>query len=272
MKSFNILQNIIRREQEIIGKEFLAPVLRGGKVKVKVGNIIWECPLESDFSGWGVFRIQKNRTALFVREAEFWEKEMYLRQFPKLSLVLFFLDPSGIWWARDLKRQNYVIVYLVEGLLPFDGISAAFDRANYWYIGEDPKTDPRKSEALRNALENDIEPGNLKIPGLKIREHELYEAAFNFKQKNIEFQKSGKARKIEKALKLGNAELLDWVELPDGYRVRWKKGHTTLTSVINSKMSVVSAGLCLAGRDHEQDLTSLASLITGNEFLDPGFH
>lgn len=257
MKSSEILDEILEMENRLLWREFIAPVAGGRKVRARIENICLECVLQAPFSGWGVFEIHGPGKARLMREAEVWEKEAYLSAFPKASLVLFQRDAGGIWWAQDLRFRRFVPVYLVEGHLPFDVICASFDGVNYWHVSADPGGNPTKAQALRQAFESETDP-SFPMTG---RERDLYETALLLKRRNAETRRDASGRRIEEALRLGNGKLLESVQMNDGYRVRWKRGNTVVTSVVGADLSVISAGFCLSGRDKEQDLTSLASLL-----------
>ncbi len=43
--------------------------------------------------------------------------------------------------------------------------------------------------------------------------------------------------------------------------IRWRDGRREHTTVLDSSLSVVSAGICLAGREPEFDLASIVSVM-----------
>jgi hypothetical protein len=260
--SADVLEKILSREKSAIGQQFIAPVAGGHRVRIHLGGFLWECLLDREFSGWGVFEMAGQGRAKLLREAEVYEKERYLEAFPRVSLVLFFRDSRGIWWARDSRRGRFVEVLLVEGHLIFDSVTAVFDGTSYWFADLDNRIDPRKSRALRDALEATMAPEILRIADLTAADRELYEMALVIQREMEEQHKDVFIRKIEKALRTGDGELLEAAEVNNGFRIRWKtmRGET-FTSMVDRNLSVVSAGLCLSGGDKRQDLTTLASLL-----------
>lgn len=255
------LKRILGDETQIFGQEVLAPVIRGGRLRVRIGSFVWECRLTGDFSGWGVFRVLEGWRAELVREAEPWEREEYAAKLKRVSLVLTHLDSSGIWWAGDFRSADLAPVLLVEGMSVFDGVRACFDGACFWFLGPDGESDGRKAAMMRDAFALGVPPPELSIPALRSRERGLYEIAYALDRDAAERRKPLEMRRIEEALRVGDGELVDYAPVNEGYRVTWRKGAELFTSILDRNLAVVSAGLCLSGRDGEQDLTSLASLM-----------
>ena len=137
--SREMLERILSQEKKTVGQMVLAPVAGGRKVRFTIDNLFHECLLEKQFKGWGIFEVLGNGRAMLVREAEAWEKERYAENFTPLQFVLFYRDSGGIWWARDMRRRQFLPVYLVEGLLQFDVITAVFDDSHCWFIHYDPQ-------------------------------------------------------------------------------------------------------------------------------------
>jgi hypothetical protein len=69
--------------------------------------------------------------------------------------------------------------------------------------------------------------------------------------------------RLRRALELAGARLLEARPHPSGWQVAWSLGGVLYRSLVARDLTVLEAGLCLSGRDAEQDLTSLASLLTG---------
>lgn len=67
--------------------------------------------------------------------------------------------------------------------------------------------------------------------------------------------------RIQRALALAQARLEAWHPVPQGFRVTWTRMGERFTSILGPDLSVLDAGLCLAGTDRVHDLTSLASLV-----------
>jgi hypothetical protein len=262
MDAQSCLEKIIGREKKLHGKSFVAPAQRGRTVRIRIGMFVWECRPDAEFSGWGVFEMCGPGQVRFLREAEPWEKSEYLESFEKHTLMLFYLDSRGIWWGRDFKGEKFVPVLLVEGHLQFDSIVAAFDGSSYWYDCADPRADAGHAQILRDSLKAEVPVKGLKNFHFTLRETSLYEMALIIVKQMGHMQKDVFMREIEKALQMGNAQMLECAEVDNGYRVTWRRESQTLTSLVDRNLSVISAGTCLSGQDALQDLTSLSSLIS----------
>jgi hypothetical protein len=258
------LESILRGEKETVGQFVLAPVASGKKVRIQLDGILYECLLEKEFNGWGIFKLQGNGKAELVREAEMWEKERYAEKFPCSSLVLFYRDTGGLWWARDMKRDIFVAVYLVEGMQQFDVIIAVFDGSHSWFVSYDSRFDGRRAQSFRAAIEGQVGMGGLNVDNLTEKERELYRMALAVKEGLKAKDREAFARDVEEALKKGSGRIVECIEVGStGYRVTWNSGYRgTLTTIVDKNMSVLSAGLCLSGGDRLQDLASLASLLS----------
>jgi hypothetical protein len=62
-------------------------------------------------------------------------------------------------------------------------------------------------------------------------------------------------------LSLLGAQLVSVHQEGDTYLIRWRDGHREHTTVLDASLSVLSAGICLAGREQEFDLASIVSVM-----------
>ncbi len=67
--------------------------------------------------------------------------------------------------------------------------------------------------------------------------------------------------RLRESLKFMGAELEDWTREIDGYVVRWKIDGQVYRTQIDTKMRVVSAGVCLDGTDDWHSLTSVVEVM-----------
>jgi hypothetical protein len=259
----DVLEKMLKREKDAIGETVIAPVIKKRKVMIRALEQIYECHLDTEFSGWGIFEMHDRGKARLVREAEIWEKERYAGAFPAHNLVLFFRDSAGIWWARDSIRKAFVKVYLVEGEQQFDTVRASFDGTDHWYISPCNGFDVRKAQKMREALNDSIPVESLHLfaSNVSMPELELYSLALKVQKSIGELDSEAALKRIGRALKLGCAEMIGAAEQGDGYLVQWKRGSETHRSYIDRDLNVISAGFCLSGGDNLQDITTLASLI-----------
>lgn len=258
----SVLNKFIKAEKNLLHREFVAPVLTGGKIRVQAEGMVMECSNRSSFSGWGIFRVEHPYVARFVRQAEIWEKDEYRLRLSTVSLFLLARDSGGVWWAVHRKSNTFVPVYLAENMMKFDLVLTVFDGANHWFIEEHQENDPVKTRSMRECLQRGENADSLKIPGMKPFDHEMYRISSlveeNEKEKTV-------GRRIERALTMGGAALMSFAETDSGILVNWRKMGRDISTMVNRELSVISAGYCLSGEDRYQDLASLASL-TGRQW------
>src|SRR5438445_3545577 len=88
-KVTDALNRLAAAEERFLASEFLAPVIRGGQVQVRIAGVI--CTLRvrpADFEGWGVFRPASHAKAALWRPAKLAERQRYLELFPLIRLIL----------------------------------------------------------------------------------------------------------------------------------------------------------------------------------------
>lgn len=179
----------------------------------------------------------------------------------------------------------------------FERIIARVDGKTLWFDGSDTLADPTHAEWLRDTTA-DIERMERFLPGLagserlallywQIRQVELnslQSEGEREKMKDVgqqsraqqrewllqEAKRTPLERALQRALAKADATLLGFSEIPaadgsPGYLVvEWSEGGKTLRyrSTIDPRLTVVSSGICLSGRDQDFDLTSLVSVMT----------
>src|SRR5262245_33811047 len=83
------LSRLAAVEERFLACEFLAPVVSGGVVQVRIAGVICSLRIHApDFAGWGVFRPTSHSEATLVRPAKLAERQCYLDLFPLVRLIL----------------------------------------------------------------------------------------------------------------------------------------------------------------------------------------
>ena len=180
-----------------------------------------------------------------------------------------------------------------NGAERFERVIARVDGSALWFEGPDALADPSHSEWLREATSR--EAGEEMLPGLaaserlallywRIRQLELSLPAAARLSEQIsrrshqeqrawlsrEAQRLGLEENLRHALSKADAMLHSFSEViaPDGSTsqliVEWsERGQVhRYRSAIDPRLTVVSSGICLSGRDRDFDLTSLVSVMT----------
>src|SRR5688500_16688417 len=88
-KIHDAMDRLAAEERKFLDAEFLAPVLRGGGVTVRIAGVACQMRITPrDFEGFGVFKPASHSEAKLVREATMGERRKYLALFPRVLLVV----------------------------------------------------------------------------------------------------------------------------------------------------------------------------------------
>lgn len=272
-KSNNItdaLNRLAAAEDRFLTSEFLAPVLHGGQVQVRIAGVICSLRIQpSDFEGWGIFRPVSHTNAKLVRNAKLAERRRYLELFPAVRLILSGRSEEQ-WLAvpashADSRFQidGAIPVRLVEEAQLFEVIESRFDGSHFWYAGPDSRWDPGTASYLRQELGRLTPPDQLQRAGLTAEERAVYERNYWPRYEvSKEAQRTREERRLRGALAHAGAELKDYVERHDVYTVTYEvDGQRHVSAIAKKDLSVQVAGICLSGEDQNFDLQSLVGVI-----------
>jgi hypothetical protein len=264
------LEKLARAEEQFRQSEFLAPVVKGGEVRVRVAGVV--CKLRvtpGDFEGWGVFRPVSQSAAELVREPGLAERRKYLELFPLVRLVMCRRE-SGAWVALPAHRgdcrlriQGVVPVRFADEVQQFDIVRTRFDGGNFWFESLEPARDPSTAAYLRQSLAAVVDPNALDRPGLTPEEKAAYAINyFELEEARRRIEVEHVEERLRAALRHAGAELVDYLERRDSFRVTYEVGGQRHTSAVRKDdMTVEVAGICLSGRDRQFDLASLVGVL-----------
>jgi len=276
-KIHDALDRLAGEEQKFLSAEFLAPVLGGGKVNVRIAGVVCAMSVSPrGFHGFGVFKPVSHTQAKLVRTANLSERRMYLELFPRVLLVISARSeqatlavPSNSADSR-FSVQGQIDVRLIDEAELFDTVVARFDGSQFYFDQIDPRTDPAAAPYLRQALANSNKPAELDRPALTPGQRIAY--SLNYAQRLeaiVEDERTRNETRLRDALEHAGAELRDFVEHRDEYRVNYEvdgQRHTSLVQKHN--LTVQTAGICLSGQDQDFDLASLVGVLReSREFL-----
>lgn len=261
-----LIDKLARKEETFLKRSFLAPLVKGGKVCVRIEGIVCQfIPEDRNFEGWGLFKplslhrvgLQEVASRTFVRK--------YLDQLTPVELIV--ADPSGRTRTAVIAHpagsrvrvDGPVPVHLVERAEPFRHVISRFDGFNFWFDRLHPGRNPAQAAYLRKSLDKDLEAEKLNWPGLVPQEKMLY--AEVLKQERIR-KEDPERRSIRKALEHGGATLDSYYQRRKEYSISFVLDgirHTTM--VRKDDLTVISAGICLEGEDEKFDLQSLIGVL-----------
>lgn len=265
-----ILNRLAEAEDRFQRSDFLAPMLHGGRVQVRVAGVVCSFTAEpGDFTGWGIFRPTSSNTARLFRPASLAERQRYLELFPLLRVIL--CERRGEAWlglpayqSDDRFRiQGTLPVRLVEEAQMFEVIESRFDGTQCWFERLDPRRDPGTAAYLREALHAMTEPDQLSRPGLTAEERAAYALNYAVRLRaELEAQRDRTEGRLRQALDHAGAEFRDYLERDDCYRVEYEVDGRRQVSVVEKKdLTVQVAGICLSGEDRNFDLQSLVGVL-----------
>ena len=266
------LARLAAAEDAFLQSEFLAPVLRGQGVQVRIAGVRCQLRVEpADFHGWGVFRPLSHTQARFVRLASMAQRRQYLGLFPAVAMILCARQGGSDAWLAlpaapgdaPLASQGMVPVWLVDEAELFDTAWAAFEGSRLWFDQVDSRSDPRAAVYLRESVNRMTEPARLDRPGLTAGQREAYAAVYEYRlRRSKEDARTAGERRLREALTHAGAEFRDFAERGDVYTVTYTvDGRRHTSAVRKSDLSVQTAGICLSGQDQKFDLHSLVGVL-----------
>lgn len=266
-----ILSQLAALEAQLLDTQFLAPCVRGGKVQIRVGSMIYTFqPQPHNFEGWAIFGPINEKIAAVVDEPNLPQLAEYLQLLVPIRLQLACVLQGQTWLAypvneSDVKQRTGfakpVLVYLVTGGSQFDSIVARWDGRSWWFEEIDRRADPLPSEELKAALKKLILPEEVRFKGMTPEMRTVYELAMqnvkDFDPKILD------ERRLQRALKMGGGELWDFCDRNDYWLVEWtsRNGERHSSAIAKNDLTVMSAGICLSGDDMKFDLQSLVGVV-----------
>jgi hypothetical protein len=264
------LKRLADAEAHFLSSEFLAPVLRGSQVQVRIAGVVCTLRVQpADFEGWGVFRPTSHSEATLVRQARLAERQRFLELFPLVRLLIAGRHEDD-WLALPAHRgdtrfhiEGMAPVRLIEDAQLFETIHTRFDGTNFWYAGGDPRWDPATATFLRRSLDKLVPPDKLSRSALTAEERDAYAASYWPRyHASEEAKRNREEERLRGALEHAGAELKHYVERQDVYAVTFEvDGRRHTSAVAKRDLSVQVAGICLSGEDEKFDLQSLVGVI-----------
>jgi hypothetical protein len=271
-----LLQQIATQEEQFCSTRFLAPCVRGGRIRTRlVGMVYTFLPYPRQFEGWGIFQASKAQTAALIEEASLLQIETYLKPFQSFQLRLVQRLQSTTWLAypineADIRQRIGIVrpvpVHLVMEGKVFDQILARFDGQSWWFESLDRRDDPMVAETLRSELKSLMPSEALRFKGMTPEMRCTYDLVAQHTKGMSQHRQD--ERRLQQALKTGGGELQTFQEHSDYWTVEWttSDGERHTSAIAKTDLTVISSGICLSGRDRDFDLQSLVGVIEDREY------
>jgi hypothetical protein len=268
MSVHDLLNKMASAEDAFLQTEFMAPVLPGGRVQVRIAGIV--CTLRvagAPQPGWAILKPLSLKRAKVVGEPSLSQVRDYLSLFPAFRLLLVSrTEEEGGWLALPasqgdarLQTDGPVQVRLVTGVQSFQQVIARFDGGRFWFQEVDRRRSPAIAAYLRQAFAAEVAPDALRKRTLTAEERAAYGLAYRAVE---EARRHRVEVRLSEALEHGGARLASYIERADTYTVTWTlEGRTYHTTVRKDDLSVQVAGICLGGGDRRFDLQSIVGVV-----------
>ena len=269
-----LINEIAAQENQLQDTQFLAPCVRGGLVRTRVSQIIYNfTPKPRNFEGWGIFQPVDAKTAEVVDEPTLPQLGAYFKLLQPLRLRLIYPLRGKSWLAypaneSDAKQRFGILkpiaVHLVNDGATFESIIARWDGSCWWFDEIDRRSDPLLSEQLKEALQKLTPTAELRLKGITPEMRVVYEIVTEQMQ---EFAGKMRHKRDEKllaeALRQGGGELREFRDRENTWLVEWTTadGERHTSAISKQDLTVISSGICLSGRDRDFDLQSLVGVM-----------
>lgn len=275
-----LLSRFAAQEADFLKQEFLAPALRGGQIRIRIAGVVCTVRIKpAAFAGWGVFQPNSHAEATLVRKASLAERRSYLELFPLVRLIIC-RRAGQVWHGsaasfgdRRIHLQGMAPVNLAEEVQLFDCVRTRYDGSRFWFHELDTRHDPAAAAYLRSALSDGAEPQDVRRRGLTPEERAAYELNYWEAVRPAHMRSSAEElaglaesdivrSRLRESLSHAGAQLVDYLERADSFRVTFVVGARQYTSSVNKDdLTVQVAGICLSGQDRNFDLSSLVGVV-----------
>jgi hypothetical protein len=269
-----LVEQLAEDEERLRETRFVAPCVKGGRVRTRVAGLVYTfVPKPKEFEGWGIFRPVDARTAAVVGEAPLPRIAEYRERLPALRLRLARALRGRTWLAYPVNeadaRQRLgaarpLPIHLVTEGAAFETILARWDGAAGWFEDVDRRADPIPAERLREAARQELLPEAIAFPGCTPEMRAVYELATrDTREQREKRRRQGEEARLRDALRMGGGELKEYHDRGDFWLVEWRTGDGARhhSAIAKRDLTVVSAGICLAGEDEKFDLQSLVGVV-----------
>ncbi len=269
-----LLKKLSSKEADVRKRDFVSPYNEKTKTAiVSIDGLVYRFSI-SGFKGSGIGRFKPTNalSAVYVSEAEFDERIIYMESLPVLNVILSYQNDKG-WIAvphdTRLAKSKFgiegpVIVHNVSDAQAFDTIKVRYDGNNFWYEDFASFADLIKSQEMRTAFSMYAQKKEVRIPKTTPEDSTAFELA----KKSWEFfVKNSTENRIKELLENGGAKLGSYVVRGDNIEIKWKSSSGSKYNSVVKKdtFDVITSGICLSGQDSKFHLKDLPGVIETGE-------
>jgi hypothetical protein len=162
--------------------------------------------------------------------------------------------------AQRFRLQVPLIVRLVDGGQPFERVIGRVEGTTIWYDEPDRRGDPALAEELRARLASERNDPGVKSLG------QGEQVAYALRRSTallstLRTREAADQARVRAALALGGARLVGIERTEWGVRVTWEREGQRRVTIVDDRLQVISAGICLSDRDGDFDLTSIVGVM-----------
>lgn len=233
--------------------EFIAPVWRPSGCVYVWHNGLFRFRFEGAEPGWHIFRPEGERAVITKRPKQVERVREYLSALPSFLVIAVPLEEGlvAVPWNRSDAAQRgwhekFRPLRLAPQLRTFDVVRAAALGKELLFDHVELRGRQTLAERARQALVNGAplpHPFDRVATDVGISPPDPALSTF------------------EEQLRFWGAELVDVREGSDAIEVRWLFRGREFESRVDESGRILSAGLCLSGRDREHNLSSLVRVI-----------
>ncbi|MEZ5582856.1 MAG: hypothetical protein R3F37_08875 [Candidatus Competibacteraceae bacterium] len=271
---YRLIDRLASQEQSLREQVFLAPCVRGGKVRTRLAGLVHTfTPEPNNREGWGLFKPQDATTVRWIGNAELAQIDAYLRLLKPLRCHLALRLRYRTWLAypvneadarQRLNRCQPLLIHLVEQTAALETVIARWDGAAFWFEALDRRADPLPAETAREALHAALPPETLSFKNLTPELRVAYTLALNG-DRTYQARKAPRTERdrLQDALSFAGGRLRDFQDQGDYWVVEWntQDGERHTSAIAKRDLTVLSAGICLDGEDRRFDLQSLVGVM-----------
>ncbi|MBN1657441.1 MAG: hypothetical protein JXA93_03520 [Anaerolineae bacterium] len=273
MSIHDLLDRMESAEDDFLKTEFLAPVLPGGQVRVRIEGLVCTLRVTGQADpGWAILKPVSMERARVVAEPSLRQLRDYLALFPAVRMLL--LARAGDYWLavpahrgdRRIQIEGQARVHLATGVEPFQQVVTRFDGSVFLFQEVDRRRSPAIAAYLRDELNAGTQVGDLHKATLTAEERDVYQLAreaIDAARQAAEAARRDRAEvRLADALAHAGAELASYIEQADAYAVSYTVDGSTHRSIVRKDdLTVLTAGICLEGGDRDFDLQSLVGVL-----------